>query len=170
MPHAHRNPHRRWSSLSFLLMLLLLLGCTAVQGTCKGCGEARKLKPRVTFTLANGKTLEVQVELACTPAERQEGLMFRRSLGETAGMLFLFPAERVQGFWMKNTYIPLDMIHINQKREIVGIVENAKPHSLDSRSVGAPAMYVLEVNAFFARKHGIAKGQKVAFVDVPACP
>lgn len=159
----------RWSSLSLVFVLLLTVSCTSTQQNCQGCEPARKLKPRVSFVLPEGKEVVVTTELACTQPERQRGLMYRKSLGASSGMLFLFPYQQKQSFWMKNTFIPLDMIHINTNKEVVGIVENAKPHTLTSRSVGAPARYVLEVNAFFARKNGIRIGQKVKFLDIPEC-
>lgn len=159
--------------LALLLLWLGGFGCTSAGRTCnKGC-EAfvqKKLRPRAVFTEpGTGKKLEVTLELACTPAERQQGLMYRKSMPETQGMLFIFPYEQIQSFWMKNTYIPLDMIHINKNKEIVGIVENAKPHDETSRSVGKPALYVLEVNAFYARKNGVHARWKVEFLEIPQC-
>jgi len=121
------------------------------------------------MTSEQGKKLVISVEMACTLSERSRGLMYRKKLGEFKGMLFVFPSPARQSFWMKNTFIPLDMLHINSQKTIVGIVENAKPHSLTSRMVRNEALYVLEINAFFARKYGIKSGQKVTFVDIPSC-
>ena len=105
----------------------------------------------------------VPVEIVHTPATRQRGLMFRDTLPSDAGMLFLFEEERQQRFWMRNTNIPLDMIFIRTDRSILGIVENAEPHTDDSRFVPGPSQYVLEVNAGFARKYGIEAGMMVRF-------
>lgn len=96
--------------------------------------------------------------------------MFRQTMEADAGMLFLFPAERQQGFWMKNTYIPLDMIFIRSDLSIAGIVENAEPMTLTSRGVPELAQYVLEVNGGYCAKHGISKGMVVAFDGVPPVP
>lgn len=160
----------RWSYLSLLYLLVCCVSCTTTQSSCQGCSEAnRKLKPRVKLTTPNNKEIVVNVELACTPDERQRGLMHRKSLGATNGMLFIFERTDNHSFWMKNTFIPLDMIHIDTNKQVVGIVENAKPHSLDSRRVTKQSKYVLEVNAFFARKHGITSGTSVTFIDIPPC-
>ena len=153
-----------------LLLLLWFAGCTTTQQTCnKGCTPSalKEARPRVVLISPDGKKkVTVNIELACTDEDRQQGLMYRKKLGEFDGMLFVFPVESEQSFWMKNTYIPLDMIHINKKKEVVGVVENATPHDLSPRKVSAPALYVLEVNAFFARKHGIYNYWRMQILDL----
>jgi len=104
---------------------------------------------------------EFLVELAQTAKQRQVGLMFRQHLEENSGMLFIFEQEKVHKFWMKDTYIPLDMIFINTDGEIVGIVENAQPQTLTPRFVNSPSRYVLEINAGLAKKYGINKKDMV---------
>lgn len=115
---------------------------------------------------ARGATT-VTVEVVDTPDSRAHGLMYRRDLGADAGMLFIFPTEVEQHFWMKNTPLPLDMIFIGSDRHIVGIVADAKPFSTNPLSVGAPSQYVLEVNAGYCAKHGIGAGDAVEFVRIP---
>jgi uncharacterized membrane protein (UPF0127 family) len=105
----------------------------------------------------------VEVEVADTAAARARGLMYRRDLAAAAGMLFIFPEESQQQFWMKNTPLSLDMVFIDANRRIVGIVENAKPFTTTSRGVDAPSKYVLEVHAGFCARHGIATGDRVEF-------
>lgn len=83
-------------------------------------------------------------------------------------MLFLFPDEKEQSFWMKNTPIPLDLIFISKARKIVGIVEEAVPFSLDSRSVRAPSQFVLEINGGLCRRYGIQAGDSVRFENISA--
>jgi uncharacterized protein len=102
------------------------------------------------------------VELAVTDEQRARGLMFRRSLPEGQGMLFKFEPDQVIQMWMRNTYIPLDMIFIRSDGRISRIAENTKPESDNIISSGAPARGVLEVIAGTARKLGIAPGDKVA--------
>jgi hypothetical protein len=87
-------------------------------------------------------------------------------LGSDRGMIFLFATEAPQSFWMKNTPIPLDMIFINRDRKIVGIVEQAAPYSLESRSVATPSQYVLEINGGLAKRHGIKAGDRVRFEGI----
>jgi uncharacterized membrane protein (UPF0127 family) len=102
------------------------------------------------------------VELAVTEEQRARGLMYRRSLPEGQGMLFKFEPDQVIQMWMRNTYIPLDMIFIRSDGRISRIAENTKPESDNIISSGAPARGVLEVIAGTARKLGIAPGDKVA--------
>ena len=82
---------------------------------------------------------------------------------EYAGMLFLFQTEEPLNFWMKNTRFSLDIIYISSERKIVSIARNTKPYSLDQIPSFKPALYVVEVNAGFAKRHGIKEGDLVAF-------
>ncbi len=108
--------------------------------------------------------LSVQVEVASTDDQRQMGLMFREQLGELEGMLFVFPTERHNSFWMRNTLLPLDMFFVDSNWTVVGVVENAVPLTEDPRQVDRPSQYVLEVNAGFAKRHGFGAGAKLRFV------
>jgi len=111
--------------------------------------------------------VRVQVEVAATPSARALGLMYRRRLSPNAGMLFVFPDEAVRRFWMKNTFLPLDMIFLDRTRRVVGVVENATPLSSAALGPDAPAMYVLEVHAGFVAAHGIAPGTTAEFIRIP---
>jgi uncharacterized protein len=104
-----------------------------------------------------------QVEIADTEAAREKGLMFVKSLPEGQGMLFDFHQEAEVSFWMKNTYIPLDMIFIRSDGRILRIAENTKPLSEEIIPSGGPVLAVLEVIGGTARKFGIAPGDRVAF-------
>jgi uncharacterized membrane protein (UPF0127 family) len=90
--------------------------------------------------------------------------MFRRELPEDRGMVFVFPEQQIQSFWMKNTLIPLDMVFVSQDGTVVGVVENAAPLTEEPRSVGIPSLYVLEFAAGAAKKFGISSGSKVKFL------
>jgi uncharacterized membrane protein (UPF0127 family) len=102
------------------------------------------------------------VEIADTEAAREKGLMFRKSLPPGQGMLFDFHREAPVGFWMKNTYIPLDMIFIRGDGRIANIAENAKPLSETVIPSDGPVLAVLEVAGGTARKLGIVPGDRVA--------
>ena len=102
------------------------------------------------------------VELAVTPEEQAKGLMFRRELPEGQGMLFDFQREQPTSFWMKNTYISLDMIFIRADGRILRIAENTVPLSEALVSSGGPVRAVLEVVAGTTKKLGIAPGDRVA--------
>ena len=102
------------------------------------------------------------VEIADTDQTRERGLMYRRELPEGRGMLFDFFKDQPVGFWMKNTYIPLDMIFIRSDGRIASIAENTEPLSERVVPSGAPVRAVLEVKGGTARKLGIQPGDQVA--------
>ncbi len=115
----------------------------------------------VTLTDAPGGP-RVKVELATSEDQIRKGLMYRREMPEEAGMLFKLDGRKDHTFWMHNTCIPLDMMFVDEDGLIVGIVEAAEPITDDTRSVGCPSRYVLEVNAGYTRRHGVAPGQRLA--------
>lgn len=104
----------------------------------------------------------VKVELATSEDQIRKGLMYRREMPEEAGMLFKLEGRTDHTFWMHNTCIPLDMMFVDDDGLIVGIVESAEPITDATRSVGCPSRYVLEVNAGYSRRHGVAPGQRLA--------
>lgn len=113
---------------------------------------------------ADSDTLAViDIEIADNDQETAQGLMYRTSMPENAGMLFLMKTEQMQSFWMKNTYIPLDMIFVNSQKEIVTIRHNTTPMKESSYYSTKPALYVVEVNAGFCRKNNIKEGDKIEF-------
>jgi uncharacterized membrane protein (UPF0127 family) len=119
---------------------------------------------RVTMAPAGGESVTVDVEVVGTPDTRQRGLMFRKQLAPNAGMLFLFEQPEHHTFWMHNTLVPLDMIFITADWNVLGVVENATPLTDSPRSVPGESQYVLEVNAGFSRRYGLAAGTNVKYV------
>lgn len=135
----------------FMLLILGLLVC-AVPG-------AQHPLAQVCF---RGKCFGVEV--ASAAGARTRGLMFRRQLEPDKGMLFVFESEQKFGFWMKNTYLPLDIIWINQDDTVVFIQENARPcgrHGCKFIKPNKAARYVLEVNAGVVQTTGLQVGDKV---------
>ena len=108
----------------------------------------------------------IRVELACTRAEQMQGLMFRESLPENEGMLFIFSQEQTLAFWMKNTLIPLDIAYLDSRGEIVDI-QSMEPRSLQTHPSKRPAQYALEMNAGWFAKHDVTPG---TLVNIPSCP
>ncbi|WP_430642587.1 DUF192 domain-containing protein [Bradyrhizobium paxllaeri] len=102
------------------------------------------------------------VEMATTEEEKTQGLMHRKELPDGKGMLFDFSPEQQISMWMKNTYIPLDMIFIRADGRILRIAENTEPMSTKIISSGGLARGVLEVIAGTAQKYGIQPGDRVA--------
>lgn len=106
------------------------------------------------------------VEVASTLAARTKGLMYRQNLADDAGMLFVFGSEDVYPFWMKNTFIPLDIIWIGENKEVVYIAKNVQPCKTficPSVSPARRAKYVLEINAGKADEAGLKVGDRLNF-------
>lgn len=124
-----------------------------------------KKEGELTFvdTLGN-PIIKIDIEIADNEYERQLGLMNRESMEQMQGMLFIFPQERMQSFWMLNTMFSLDILFINSNKEIVTIHKNTTPLSEQSYPSSEPAIYVLEVNAGFCDEHGINLGDKVFWI------
>lgn len=137
-------------------------------GPPTGADKANEPKTEAVVVLMppGREPIRVRVELAQTPAERQRGLMFRKQLDPDAGMLFLFDNMQQLSFWMRNTYLPLDMLFIRDDLTVLGIVENAEPMTDTSRRVPGLSQYVLEVNAGFSREHGLVADMPVRFEGV----
>lgn len=166
-----RRPPRHREAIFAPLLFLLLLGACANGGKKGADTPQEKTKSQgehgvVIFEPA-GRTLRISVEVVRTPAELARGLMFRKELAPMAGMLFVFPQQANQSFWMKNTYIPLDMIFVDESTmKVVGMIENAEPMTLDSRRIDAPSRFVVEVNAGFCKEHGVTKGTAMRVEDI----
>lgn len=112
----------------------------------------------------NGKQVKkIDVEIAENEAERAKGLMFRSSIPDSVGMLFIFEQSGPQGFWMKNTSIPLDIIYVDENKKIVSIAKNTKPYSEESIPSLGHAKYVVEVNAGYTDRNNIQSGDVISF-------
>ncbi|HHL32023.1 MAG TPA: DUF192 domain-containing protein [Oceanospirillales bacterium] len=144
---------------NFIIVLFALLG---------GCNRG------ATVSINDYK---FSVEVADTDQTRQQGLMYRESMANNAGMLFIFPRQRIQAFWMENTLIPLDIIYFDKNLKLVSIQKNRQPCRLPDRTSAAlkgliytpcpsytsekPAKYVLEINAGLADKYHFKQGDEL---------
>ena len=117
------------------------------------------------YSTDNEKKATIDIEIADNDFERQLGLMKRKSMEERQGMLFIFPFESMQSFWMRNTLISIDMIFVNIQKEIVTIHKNTKILSDQSYPSTKPAIYVIEVVAGLTDKFNIKEGDKVSWMD-----
>jgi uncharacterized membrane protein (UPF0127 family) len=111
-----------------------------------------KFSPKIT----------IDIEVAASMVETTRGLMYRRSMDEMQGMLFIFDEMEEKSFWMKNTYIPLDIIYTDDKGKILTIQPNTKPFSEDQVPSYVPSQFVVEVNAGFCKRHGISEGDWIS--------
>ncbi|SRX54477.1 DUF192 domain-containing protein [Aequorivita sp. CIP111184] len=106
---------------------------------------------------------KLDIEIADDEYSTQTGLMYRHSMAENQGMLFVFNDSRQRSFYMKNTEIPLDILYFNSEKEIISIQKNAKPFDETSLPSDAASQYVLEVNAGLSDKWKLEKGDKIQF-------
>ncbi|RFS18710.1 DUF192 domain-containing protein [Chitinophaga silvatica] len=128
-------------------------------------GSAFRKEGTLAFVAKSGAdTLrKIDIQLAQTDEQRADGLMYRKSMSDDQGMLFIFPDMDERSFWMKNTYISLDIIYIDDKFEIVSIQKYATPLSEEGLPSFKKAKYVLEVNGGFSDKYHIAFGDKIVY-------
>lgn len=105
----------------------------------------------------------LDIEFAEDEYETQTGLMYRTKLGTNQGMLFIFPDVQMRSFYMKNTKIPLDIIYIDEKLQIVSFQKHAKPFDETSLPSEAPAKYVLEINAGLSDEWQLKIGDRIHF-------
>lgn len=107
----------------------------------------------------------VKVEVVDNGPEREQGLMFRESLAESAGMLFVFEEEQIHAFWMKNMHFPLDIIWLSADKKVVDIYQNALPCQETCSSIipKAASKFVLEVPCGYVEKNTIKAGDSVEF-------
>jgi len=106
----------------------------------------------------------VDAEVVSTRPLIEQGLMYRPYLPPDAGMLFIMDSEADHGFYMRNTFVPLDMIYIARDMTIAGIIANAEPFTEAQRHVGRTSIYVLEVNGGWADRHHVMPGARVRFI------
>ncbi len=137
------------------LTLILLFSCQQIfsEKSLRTC--------EIILSSDKGKKISVNAEIADTDETRNRGLMFREELAQNAGMLFIFNESKERAFWMKNTYIPLDIAYIDS-RGIINEIYTMKPldYSIIYNSI-KPARYALEVNAGWFKKNNISAGSKI---------
>lgn len=153
------QPDRPRRVLSLCLVSLLIAFGSSLLTQADG-QDLTFPKSRLTIETADNR-FEFQVELALTPQQRARGLMFRTDLPESGGMLFDFETPRPVTMWMRNTYIPLDMLFIDDDGRITRIAADARPLSDRTISSGGPVRAVLELRGGLAEELGIRPGDRV---------
>lgn len=151
--------------VSALSVAFFVLG--AVQGSGELEAASKSLRDdksdRLTIELHgdNGLVHPFRVEVARTQKQQMRGLMFRKSLDDDAGMIFIYDRDDDIAMWMKNTYIPLDILFIDQAGIVRHIHENAKPHDLTPIASGGPVRAVLELKGGTASRLGLRVGSRL---------
>jgi uncharacterized protein len=143
--------------------LLLLAVALTVAPFARSVGQLEHF-PTASLTIQTASgTDKFKVEVATTPGQLQQGLMYRRHLDPDAGMIFIFPDPEPTAFWMKNTLIPLDMLFVGADGRIVNIKQRAVPMSLDPINSAGAVRAVIELNGGAAGRLGIRTGDRVVF-------
>ncbi|BBD96518.1 DUF192 domain-containing protein [Sphingobium amiense] len=163
-----------------LIALALLAACSpARQSQKQEAGQETATLP--LLIRSGGGTHRFDVEVARTPAEQAQGLMFRRSLPEDGGMLFPMEPPRTASFWMKDTLIPLDLLFVHTDGSIAFLKAQAQPYDRTPVSAGVPVAAVLELRGGRAAELGISEGDRVSWggcavpegrsaIDLNFCP
>lgn len=162
--------------VAIILVIILLFGgliSTGILNFSKNSGEPItekstnnstvetpqfKKEGELTFLKDNQK---LTLEIADNDAETTQGLMYRRTMPDSCGMIFIMKEYEPQKFWMKNTYIPLDIVYLDESKKIVTIQANTTPFSEAGVESYEKAKFVLEVNAGYCKRKGIEKGDVV---------
>ncbi len=155
--------------VSVLVAFIATAGCHA-----QGASSLMSLDtfPKTSLQIRSGdKTHDFDIWLAQTPQQQEQGLMFVRDLPANRGMLFLAEKPRVFNMWMKNTYIPLDMVFIGADGRISSIAANTVPHSTKIVSSGSPVAAILEIKGGEAAELALHPGDRVTWtIPQPAAP
>ena len=154
-----KPPVRLFGAL--LLATVAMAGSSLVADKAAQTGAVARTIPLKIRTTKG--TIPYRVEVATSEAEQARGLMYRTSLPDHGGMIFPMVPARFASFWMKNTYIPLDLLFIRPDGSIARIAANAVPEDLTPIESGEPVAAVLEIAGGGAVANGIAVGNKVTW-------
>lgn len=153
-------------------VMAVLVGAGLMLASAVAAAQALVAFPRsaVEVVTADGRHHRFSVEVATTPEQLSQGLMYRRKMAADAGMLFDFRMERPVSMWMRNTLMPLDMLFIAKDGKVVGFKERAVPGS--EEIISAPGMIrsVLELNGGTVARLGLAVGDRVVHPIFAASP
>ena len=160
------NASLRPSRFGLVLALLLALAGFLTSAPLVAQGEPPALDlasyPRSSLQIVSaGSAHAFEVWIADTPDRQRQGLMYVRDLPAGQGMLFVNETPRISSFWMKNTYIPLDILFIDARGRIVAIFANTRPLSLEPVGPSSPVLAVLELRGGEAARRGIREGDRV---------
>ena len=140
-----------WPAVLLLLATLMIASCAD--------GGAQLPTVSLTFKRADGTVSKpFTLEVSATDHERRKGLMYRREMAPDRGMVFVFPSEQVNSFWMKNTILSLDMLFLDREMRVVGILERVPPQNEEPRAVEGKSQYVIELGSGVAAANGITVG------------
>ncbi len=153
----------------FLVLALSLAACSPPTTTPR-TGTVPDLDARFAFDSLivindRGDELKFDIYLATDFEQHRRGLMFVRGMPERTGMLFIYEREEIRSMWMKNTYIPLDLVFARADGSVINVITDTVPQTLNSHRSAEPSLYVLELNAGTARRLGIGNASRIVWDD-----
>ena len=151
------------------LFAAVAIGCNDGEGEPVPTGSDGAPLTRITFVNKKGDEIDLFVEVVDTPEERQRGLMFRQSMPENQGMLFVFEQEGQYSFYMRDTLLPLSIAFVEGEGDILEI-EDMQPLTDDLHSPDEPYLYAIEANQGWFDRHGIGAGAGVRIARVTPAP
>ena len=162
------NPTRLRPAAASSVLLVVLSACAPSAGSAPAPTARAAAGPGPSVALPSGRV--VKLEVARTDEERAQGLMYRPSMPQDAGMVFLFDSLEARSFWMKNCHFALDLVHTLADGTVVDVLKNVPPCQAEpcpSYPPKAPSDTVVELNAGVAEANGVGPGAKVTFRAVP---
>ncbi|OIP50285.1 MAG: hypothetical protein AUK33_08105 [Flavobacteriaceae bacterium CG2_30_34_30] len=151
----------------FILLLLISISCKndKAQPTIKTAEVSFIKNAELHIRKGENDSIikTIDIEIADDEYKTQTGLMYRKTMEENQGMLFIFPDAQVRSFYMKNTEIGLDIIYINADKQIVSFQKNAIPFDVTSLPSVVPAQFVLEINAGLSNRWNVEVGDKISW-------
>ncbi len=153
---------------SIAIGVLSTIGCKQEKKTIKPIEVQFKKEGKLQLLKSTTDSIvaEIDIEIADTEYDVQTGLMYRNSMKDNQGMLFVFPSMRQRSFYMKNTRIPLDLIFLDENNIIVSFQENAVPFNESSLPSVVPAQFVLEINAGLAEQWQLEIGDYMVYSKI----
>jgi uncharacterized membrane protein (UPF0127 family) len=156
--------------VGLLFILLCLPGCKDAQDSpleTTPVSFSKEGELQVFNADTDSVRVALDIEFAQTEYEIQTGLMYRKTMAEKQGMLFIFQEEAPHSFYMKNTLIPLDIIFIDKDLKIVNIQKDARPLSESGIPSAGPVQYVLEINAGLSERWKLVPGDRIQYEKIP---
>ncbi len=144
-----------------MLFVLFLTGWCLFSSLVACAQQARLPEVEAYFVNGGRSSPHFRLEVAANDQARQLGLMYRKSLKSDRGMIFVFPESADHSFWMKNTYIALDMVFVGKDMQVVGILKEVPPLNEVPRTVGKESAYVVELASGTTESMGIQEGDSL---------
>jgi uncharacterized membrane protein (UPF0127 family) len=157
------------ASLRRAALAALLVACSAALLAQASAGADAMRREKLELAIGPSR-YPLSVEIAESPAEKARGLMFRRALADNEGMLFLYSEPQEVTMWMRNTYLPLDMVFIAKDGTVTRIAESTTPFSEEQIASEGPVLAVLEIKGGLAEKLGLKPGDRLLHAAFGAVP